>query len=140
MARTTRNFEHASVIPVDAPKEDNTNNNLPSLKPHHWLWCCKACNYSNNNKNPTGFEDMGRSVKRALPATNDAPSKRCCNNEDLVLLGTTNYNFEPIAGPSGTLHNNNVLIEYNVEVPKEDDKMMYVPPSMMYVPPSTPHA
>jgi hypothetical protein len=134
MACTTRNFECAGVIPVDAPKEDNANNNnLPSIKPHHRLCCYKACNYSNNNKNPAGFEDMGCGVKRALLAPNNAPSKCCRSNEDLVLLGTTNYNFEPIAGLSGMLHNDNVLIEYNVKVPKEDDKMMYVPPS-------TPHA
>jgi hypothetical protein len=127
MAHTTHNFECAGAVPIDVPKEDNTNsNNLPSIKLHHHSCCCKACSYSNNNKNPTRFEDMGRSVKRALPAANHAsPKRQCCGKEDSVLLGTTNYDFKPIAGPSGTLHNNNVLIEYNIDVPKEDDNMMY---------------
>jgi hypothetical protein len=135
MARTTRNFKCASIIPVDVPKEDNNNNNnLPSVKPHHCSCCCKACGHSNKNKNPTGFKDMGCGVKRALPATNNGSLKRQRHGkEDLVLLGTTNYNFEPIAGLSGTLHNNNVLSGCIVEVPKEDDNMMYVPPFTPHV-------
>jgi hypothetical protein len=130
MACTMCDFEHAGVIPVDVPKEDNTNNNnSPSVKPHHRLCCCKACGYSNNNENPVGFEDMGRSVKCASPAADDASLKRQRRGEeDSVLLGTANYDFKPIAGLSNTLHDDNVLIKYDIEVPKEDDDMMYIPP------------
>jgi hypothetical protein len=138
MAHTTCNFERAGVIPVDAPKEDDADDNdSPSVKPHHHLCCCEACSYSDDNENPAGFKDMGPGTgtraKRASPKANHGPSKRRRGNEDSVSLGTTDYNFEPVAGPSGTLYNDDVLIEYNVEVPKEDNEMMYVPPY-------TPHA
>jgi hypothetical protein len=135
MARTMRDFECAGVIPVDVPKEDNANNNdSPSVKPHHQLCCCEACGYSNNNENPVGFEDMGRGVKCTSPAADDASLKhQRRGEEDSVLLGTTNYDFEPIAGLSGTSHNDDVLIKYDVEVPKEDDDMMYIPPFTPHV-------
>jgi transposase InsO family protein len=138
MARTTRDFECAGVIPMDAPEKDNADDDdSPSVKPHHHLCCCEACGYSDDDENPAGFEDMGPGTgtraKRASPKADHGPSKRCRGDEDSVSLGTTNYDFEPVAGPSGTLHDNNVLIEYNIDVPKEDDDMMYVPPY-------TPHA
>jgi transposase InsO family protein len=138
MARTTRDFERAGVIPVDAPEEDDADNDdSPSVKPHHRLCCCESCGYSDDDENPAGFEDMGPGTgtraKRASPKADHGPSKRRRGDEDSISLGTTDYNFEPVAGPSGTLHDNDVLIEYNVEVPKEDDDMMYVPPF-------TPHA
>jgi hypothetical protein len=138
MVRTTCDFERAGVIPVDAPEDDNADDDdSPSVKPHHWLCRCNACGYSDNNKNPKGFEDMGPGTsthaKHASPKADHAPLKCQCRNEDLISLGTADYDFEPIAGPSGTSHNDNVLIEYDAEVPKEDDKMMFVPPF-------TPHA
>jgi hypothetical protein len=77
---------------------------------------------------PQGVPGFSKAVKHTLPAADNASPKHHGKGES-VLLRTTNYNFEPIVGLSSTLHNNNVLIEYNIEVPKEDDNTMCVSPS-----------